>query len=198
MAAQKKQGEAITLPALNVKAVQLTVIGDSPLIVHAWSRKAKEQILAKQMKKAGGKKEAKDPEKDYSECFYYTPDGAYGFPAVGFKSAMVGACRFLDGIPMTVARGALHVERETVPVTGEPRPREDMVRVGMGTADIRYRPEFPEWSADLIVRYNADVLSAEQVTNLLNLAGFSIGIGEWRPERNGQFGRFHVATEADR
>jgi hypothetical protein len=32
--------------------------------------------------------------------------------------------------------------------------REDMVRIGMGTADIRYRGEFPEWSVDVPLRFN--------------------------------------------
>lgn len=72
-----------------------------------------------------------------------------------------------------------------------------MVRIALGTADIRYRGEFREWSADLAIRFNASVLSAEQITNLFNMAGFGVGVGEWRPERSGSFGMFHVATGAD-
>jgi hypothetical protein len=44
------------------------------------------------------------------------------------------------------------------------------------------------------VRFNANVLSAAQIVNLFNTAGFGVGIGEWRPEKDGQFGMFHVAT----
>lgn len=69
-----------------------------------------------------------------------------------------------------------------------------MVRVGMGTADIRYRPEFVDWRIPVTLKINASVISPEQVANLLNIAGFGVGIGEWRPEKNGQYGRFHVAT----
>lgn len=186
----------VELPPINIQTVRMTLIGDSPLIVHAWSEKAKRQMLDKQMKKASKAKEAKDPEADYDACFYRTPSGDYGFPAIGIKAAMVGACRFVD-MKMTEARGAFHIDCEMVQVIGTPRPREDMVRVGMGTADIRYRPEFPEWKIPVEIKFNAGVISAEQIANLLNTAGFAIGIGEWRPERNGQFGRFHVGNSGE-
>ena len=184
---------AITLPPIAVHAVRFDLIGDSPLIVHAWSEKAKRQMLDKQMKKAASAKAAKDPEADYQACFYRLPDGRYGFPTIGLKAAMISACRFAD-LKMTVARGAFHIGGELLEVIGDPRPREDMVRVGMGTADIRYRPEFPEWRIPVTLKYNASVISPEQLANLLNIAGFGVGIGEWRPERNGSYGRFHVAS----
>jgi hypothetical protein len=191
--------EALTieLPKLNLQTMQLVLIGDSALICHAWSKKSKTAMLNKQMKRAGTKKQAKDPEADYEESLYLH-DGRYGFPAVAFKSAAVDACRFVDGIKMTVARGAFHIVGEMIAIDGDPSPREDMVRVGMGVADIRYRGEFKEWRATLLVQFNADVISAEQVINLFNIGGFGVGVGEWRPERNGSYGRFHVATEEPR
>ena len=70
-------------------------------------------------------------------------------------------------------------------------------RVGMGTADIRYRPEFRDWKIPVSIKFNANAVSAEQIANLLNTAGFAIGIGEWRPERNGSYGRFHVGGESE-
>lgn len=191
-----KTATAIELPPLNIQTVTFVLIGDSPLIVHAWSEKAKRQMLDKQMKKATKAKEAKDPEADYEACFYKTETGAYGFPAIGVKAAMVSACRFVDA-KMTVMRGAFHIDCEMLTVVGEPRPREDMVRVGMGTADIRYRPEFVDWRIPVTVKFNASVISAEQIANLLNAAGFGVGIGEWRPEKNGSYGRFHVAAEGE-
>lgn len=187
----------ITLPPMSLQTIKLTVIGDSALICHAWSAKAKKQMLDKQMKKAVEKKAAKSPEQDYEDSLYRYPGGGFGFPAVGFKSAMVSACRFAEGVKMTELRGALHIIGELVKIHGEPRPREDMVRVGMGVADIRYRAEFPEWRAQLTITFNTSVISAEQIANLLNIAGFGVGVGEWRPERNGSFGRFHVASDRE-
>lgn len=193
---KKKQAETtevITIPQIEIGKTTIYIVGDSPLIMHKWSEKAKKQMLDKQMKVAKKGKDAKDPERDFQECIYYTPDGSYGFPSVAFKNAAVSACRFTDGTKMTVARGAFHVEGELVKiVSDEPIMREDMVRVGMGTADIRYRAEFRNWRADIPISYNKHALSLEQIINLFNLSGFGVGVGEWRPEKDGQFGRFHV------
>lgn len=191
-----KTATAIELPPLNIQTVTFVLIGDSPLIVHAWSEKAKRQMLDKQMKKATKAKEARQPEQEYEDALYRTETGCYGFPAIGVKAAMVSTCRFVDA-KMTVLRGAVHIDCEMLTVIGDPRPREDMVRVGMGTADLRYRPEFVDWRIPVTVKFNASVISAEQIANLLNAAGFGVGIGEWRPEKNGSYGRFHVAAEGE-
>jgi hypothetical protein len=182
----------ITLPALNIQMLQLRLVGDSPLICHAWSEKAKRQMLDTQMKKAKQAKAAKDPDADFRDSLYPHPDGGYGFPAVAFKAAAVDACSSIEGVTKVEARGAFHIMGDLVKINGTPTPREDMVRVGMGSADIRYRGEFREWSADIALRYNANVLSPEQIANLFNTAGFAVGVGEWRPQRDGSYGMFHV------
>jgi len=212
--AVKKESVGIELPRLDVQMMEVTLIGDAPLIVHAWSVKAKREMLDKQMKKAKGAKAAKDPKEDFQASLYKLPDGGYGFPSVAFKAAAVTAATSVAGITKVAARQAFHIVGEDIDVDGafdgvkmrqnlvriegsEARMREDMVRVGMGTADLRYRGEFWPWYAKVLVRYNANVLSAEQILNLLNTAGFAVGIGEWRSEKDGQAGSFHVATDKD-
>lgn len=192
MAAKPKNTESITLPRLNLQVIRLRLVGDSPLICHAWSEKAKREMLDKQMKRATQAKPAKDPQADYEQSLYRHPDGGFGFPSVAFKNAAVDACSSIAGVTKVEARGAFHIVGDMVKIEGEPTPREDMVRVGMGTADIRYRGEFRAWATDITLRYNANVLSPEQIANLFNTAGFAVGVGEWRPQRDGSFGMFHV------
>lgn len=212
--APKKEDVGIVLPQLNVQLMEVAIIGDTPLITHAWSAKAKREMLDKQMKKAKPGREAKDPRKDFEESLYKLADGGYGFPSVAFKAAAVTAVTSVSGLTKVAARQAFMVLGEDIEVTGafdgvkmrqnlvrvqgsEPRMREDMVRVGMGTADLRYRGEFFPWYAQLLVRFNANVLSAEQILNIINTAGFGVGIGEWRSEKDGQSGAFHVAQEGE-
>lgn len=74
-----------------------------------------------------------------------------------------------------------------------PIMREDMVRIGMGSADLRYRGEFRNWYIDCVLEYNANgAMSLEQIINCINAGGYVCGIGEWRPEKDGNFGMFHV------
>jgi len=192
MATKEKMGDSIVLPRLNIQGMRITLVGDSPLICHAWSEKAKKQILDKQQKKARQARAAKDPRRDFEESLYRHPEGGYGFPAVAFKAAAVDACSHVEGITKVQARGAFHIVGELARLDGEPRMRADMVRVGLGTADIRIRAEFPAWSTTLDIRYNGNVLSMEQIANLFNTAGFAVGVGEWRPQKDGSYGMFHA------
>lgn len=199
----------IVLPPMRIEVMRMSLVGDSPLISHAWSAKAKQMMLDKQMKKPRGAKEAKDPQECYRESLYLyngygfdealkraaKGEAAFAFPSVAFKAAAVDACSHVDGVTKVKARGAFHIVGDMVALKGEPRMRQDMVRLqGIGSpADIRFRGEFPEWSTEFEVRFNANVLSAGEIVNLFNTAGFAIGVGDWRPERNGSFGMFHVA-----
>ena len=43
-------------------------------------------------------------------------------------------------------------------------------------------------------RFNASVLSVEQLAFLISEAGMSYGLGEWRNEKKGIFGAFRLAS----
>lgn len=204
----------LDLPPLKLAHAELAIIGDTSLIVHAWSQKAKEQMLLQQMKLPRSR-EPKDPVDAFLRSMYRTDTNHYGIPAVGIKNAMVTACTSVEGITKTAARQAFIIVGERGKTKAafadlfspqdlqrllSPNPptlREDMVRLaGIGnTADLRYRAEFWPWACKLTIRYNQNVLSIDQLANLLNTAGFGVGLCEWRPERDGQSGTFHVGDE---
>lgn len=206
----------IELPDIELSRAEIGIMGRTPLIVHAWNPKAKEEMLLKQMKQPFTR-ETKSPVDAFMRSMYRTDDGYYGIPAVGIKNAMVTACTSVEGITKTAARQAfivlgergrakaafadLHSPVDLVRILSPnpPAMREDMVRLaGVGnSADLRYRPEFWPWGAKVSILYNENVLELKQLLNLLNTAGFGVGLCEWRPERNGQNGTFRVATEGD-
>lgn len=212
MATKKTTERIVEIPAIDIQTATIKVVGDSALIVHKWSEKAKKEMLDKQQKKAKTKgHEAKDPVRDFINSLYWlegepeekTEEGfaraiqngaRFGFPAVAFKAAAVAA-GYRTGVTKDKVsmNAAFHIDGEFVEINGVPKMREDMCKVGMGVADIRYRGEFKEWSATFQVKYNASAISLEQLVNLFNLGGFACGLGEWRVEKGGAFGMFHVA-----
>lgn len=200
MPVAKAQGE-ISVAPLNTEIMKVKIIGTTPLIFHKWDEKAIKMILDKQMKKAQKGREVRDPEKEYENSFYYDSEGNIAFPARNIKQAIVGSARFINGVQMTQLRGTIFVHGDAdgmIPITYKNKSmRQDMVTVGMGTADIRFRGQVEGWSMVISIEYDTDLLSAEQVINLLQRAGFSQGIGEWRAEKNGSNGGFRIASEEE-
>lgn len=214
----EKETVRVNLKRLNLKNINIALSGDSPLICHAWTRKARQEMLDKMMKVASTGRAIKDPVGDFRESLYPMPDGkGFGFPVIAFKAAAVDAANSAE-LKKTEMRAAFHVCGELTlikslallePVTDSDREyweqiapqrkygasmRSDMVRVGMGAPDIRFRPQFLEWSVEFQIRYNASVISVDQIVNLFNIAGFGVGVGEHRPQRDGSNGMFHVIT----
>ena len=217
MATKKAATEVIEIRPIEIKKVTIRIVGDTPLIMHAWSEKAKRMMLEEQMGVAKGKKkEAKNPVDDFIRSMYWLTqmpeDGTmesfeeaiangarFGFPVTAFKQAAISAAYRMGWAKDKMSmRGAFFIDSDENGMieihSDTPEMREDMVKVGMGTADIRYRGEFKNWYADLTISYNANgQYSLENIVNIINAGGYVCGVGEWRPERDGQNGMFHVA-----
>lgn len=211
-----KKDELIQITPISIKTVAIRIVGDTPLIVHAWSEKAKKMMLDAQMGKTKTKaKEKKDPFDDFIQSMYWlegkpeksTPEdfekavknGAkWGFPVGAIKQAANSAAYRMKWVKNQMElRGSYFLKTEygdMAEIKGcVPQIREDMVRVGMGTADIRYRGEFRDWYIDCIIEYNENgSMRLEQILNCINAGGYTVGIGEWRPEKDGSFGMFHI------
>ena len=214
----KKTTEVLEIRPIEIQKVNLRIVGDTPLIMHAWSEKAKRMMLEAQMGLAKGKKkEPKNPVEDFIRSMYWLTDmpeemteeafseaisnGArFGFPVTAFKQAAISAAYRMGWAKDKVSlRGAFFIDSDENGMieihSDTPKMREDMVKVGMGTADIRYRGEFANWYADMTISYNMNGnYSLENIMNIINAGGYICGVGEWRPEKDGQYGMFHVAN----
>lgn len=186
----------IVIKRPNIEVVRIHIEGTSPLICHRWSEKAKKKMRDKEMQKPKQAREPKDPERDYEDSLYRLEDGSgYGFPSVAFKAAIIRAGKQV-GMVMADLRTWLNVRGELTRIEGEPHMREDVVGVRTGT-EMRYRGQFDEWKAYPEIEFNESNLKVDQLVSLLASAGFGVGIGEWRPEKGGLYGRFRVTTVDD-
>jgi hypothetical protein len=103
---------------------------------------------------------------------------------------MISACK-LVGIVMTRAKLSVFVAADgidkndgtpLVKIIGDPRIHRATVRNETGVADIRWRPMWEKWSANVGVTWDEDQFSATDVMNLMHRAGVQVGIGEGRPD----------------
>lgn len=195
----------VSINRIGTETLRIPLLGTAPLIVHKFSEKSKRQMLdAMQGRKTP--KQPKDPDADYESALYRHDDGGYGFPVIAFKAASVGACRFFGkALPMTLARQCIFFDGEfskadgqkLARIQGEPHMREDVVRVGMGGTDLRYRPEFTEWQTVVDVTFVQSMLTRESVISLIDAGGMGVGVGEWRPEKKGDFGTYAIDDTRD-
>lgn len=224
-----KKVEEIAIRKMETVTAKIRIVGDSPLIVHAWSEKAKREMLDTQTgKNKTKKKPCKLPFDDFARALYWiTPmptetikdpcngeqrevvteelfdkavdEGAkFGFPANSFKMAGNSAAYRMGWVKNQMQlRGAYFISSEygeLAEIKGDvPMLREDTVRVGMGSSDLRYRPIFENWYCDLTLTIDKGYgLSLDDIVNVIQAGGSGVGIGEWRPEKDGIFGRYHV------
>lgn len=204
--------QRIEIKKIGTTTMLVPIIGTAPLIVHNFSEKSKRQMLEAQQGKKSPK-EIRDPQAEYGAAFYRIADenngpDRYGFPVTAFKAATVGAARFYGkDVKMTELRQFLFFHgiltkadpQQLVEITGEPEMREDIVRLGgmSRSADLRYRPQFVEWTAQLRITYVTSSLSESSVLSLVDAGGLGIGVGEWRPEKRGEFGTYQIDPSRD-
>lgn len=209
---KKEEGIAVIKPANLVQAT-IKVRGTAPLVINKFSKKAKDQLMAsmstpKSQKKSKSERPPRDYDADFEGARHRSAAGWDGLPASAFRAAMIDACRTV-GMVMTRAKMSVFVLADGFDVEdgmplvrilgADPERTESLVRNDNGGADIRIRPMWRNWEVDVRVEWDADMISAEGVINLLDRAGRQVGVGEGRPfskQSVGQgWGTFTVVTE---
>lgn len=188
MAAKKEATITITPP--NIERMTVILKGVTPLLTDN-GESAIEKIAETQTgPKQKTPKVARDPDADFQSSRYLMPDGTDAFPGRGIKRALKDAgIRNKAGVGTEIV-ATVQIDAELIPIEGdEPIMARHYVRHGGRVADLAYRAQYTNWKLRVPVSYNAGVIAREHVVSLFDLAGFSIGVGAWRPEKNGTFGR---------
>ena len=118
----------VSVPEPNIKTLHLKLVGTAPLIQNQFSEKAKRQILDKQLKVANKARAKRQPKKEFEGSLYLIKKGKFsydngdfstqpvkhtgdvGIPALWVKQATVAAARNIDGLAMTLLRGAIFIK----------------------------------------------------------------------------------------
>lgn len=189
---------AISPPKMAI--LHLHIRGVAPLMICRFSAKSMNSIKEKQ--KAGSTanvrktREARDFDADFQAARHLSREGWDGVNASAFRNAAIDVCRVAN-FKMTHAKLAVFVEADgfdvvdSVPLVrihseSEPQNSTMAVRNATGVMDLRARPLWTEWEMFPRIRFDMNVLTQNDVINLLMRVGQQAGIGEGRP--NGRAG----------
>lgn len=188
--------------AVGIKSIEVILVGrpGSPLVIHAFAEKAKQEIRDKQQKKAKKVKEERKPEQECEAAKYIDSKGRECAPITALKKAIITAASAFDDLTKVGLRQALFVDSvlspgsSLVPIetldgkSAKGVMREDAVTIGINTRGLSYRPEYKEWQLRVNIEYNPRLVSEEQLLALVDQAGWGVGICEGRPERSSALG----------
>lgn len=196
----KKIETKVNVRPLNEVRATFKIRGTAPLVQNRFGARPMQAMMDKQAEgstaKKGKKRVAKDFEALYEDAMHVSREGWYGIPAPAFRCALIESCR-TAGFTMTMAKMTVFCEADgfgkdgtpLVKITkGKPHRSDLAVRNATGVADIRSRPMFDEWEANVRLKFDGDAFTLEDVANLMVRAGVQNGVGEGRPNSKSSAG----------
>ena len=170
--------------------IDVSINGLAPLLQHRFPDA--EQIEDKVSKRSG----VPNREKELEQALYKLPTGEIYQLNSHIEGALVKAAK---NFKISGKRGKSYKDLINCAVFVTPEAiihknqkyvadRRAVVMPSTRGRVIRTRPRFDEWELDFQIEINDDQLPVEVVKQILDYAGSSVGIGDYRPK----FGRFIV------
>ena len=187
---------------------RIKVSGLSPIIHHNGAagldtRSPVSREIAAIAAKRGGNRTAADDERlrelEAQRALWLDESGAPTIPPTAIRAAIEAGARKRKQGPQV--RGGLMVlstsfkyDQETYGTCIEELGRSTQYTVPVvvnRSRILRTRAKFdPEWSCTFEVDVDDEQIDLGQLLEWLDIAGRQIGLGDWRPEKSGMFGRF--------
>lgn len=198
-----------TIHILEIKqgAIDVFIVGESPIICNRMTNKGARELLFPRGKKTAAEKASSlkhDPIAEFRASPYINnaPNAETRIQLLTtmFKKAMMTAALDQPGAKRTQIGRLTYVEGEHINVYGTPKVLMAVTRSAdiNKTPDIRTRAILPRWACKITVKFVRPNLRETDVVNLLAAAGVTSGIGDWRVEKgSGSYGRFRLAAADD-
>jgi hypothetical protein len=139
------------------------------------------------------------PEAAVDQKRFLDESGADCVPAIWFHRAMVDAAR-LGAVQVTPVRESVLVRGELVPISYAERSAKHFwfPLPGSRKKGVIAIPMYRGWSAELVVEYDEGEIAPHGILALLIFAGKRVGIGRFRPQKQGPYGTFGADVSAVR
>ena len=186
--------------------VKLIFTGVTPLVMHSDRYVDPLDKMTKQHKLLTSKRKKTDEDheaiarSEYLGALYYDKENGIHIPGANIKSCIVDAAK-LNKLGVEVKRSLIVID-ETVPLQYEgPKTPDGLLEdsrfvlaksVVVGQSRLmRHRPRFPAgWKLSVIVEVDDTRINLDELKNIMSNAGRYIGLGDWRPNKGGTYGRF--------
>jgi len=206
---------SVTISPPNIQTAAFTIEGTAPLVVHRFDKKVmqdfEDKIIEGSKPRGKRKFEPKNPDDICDAAKYFGRTGKEtweGFNASGVRLALISACRGAN-FKMTIAKQSLFVEADgwdintplvpLVRIVGKSEISKMIAKTETGVAMLCIRPMYNPWKAKLRIRFDADLFSLSDVSNLLARAGQCVGLCEGRPDSKNSggmgWGTFAIINE---
>jgi len=184
-----------------MKTVEVEIRGTTPLLVHRFTEESEQEKATRRIKV-----DNKDPREEAKRAAYIAQDGTFYISAFSIPNAMAsaGSNHKMRGSRKTlrfVVPCAVQIKTDTITIMNGAGPAKDFevdarpVTIPATKGRImRYRPRFNCWGLKFFLQVNDAMLALDDAQMLLNEAGQSVGIGDFRPEKRGPFGTFLVTS----
>ncbi len=190
-----------------MRTVRVKIEGKTPLLLHQFTDEAAQQATnGSRMVAVQG--ERGTPREQAEQSIYRDQDGRAVIPQPNLFRCLVDAGKFFKAgkakvttqksslIPACVAIEELVIPIEhKEPWDVDTRP----VRIpATGGRILRHRPRFNDWALAFTLNVDTDMMDVKLVRDIVDAAGQRIGLGDFRPDTKGPFGKFVVvAWEAE-
>jgi hypothetical protein len=196
----------IEMKPFATKYMEVTIVGDSDLVLNKMNDVTARQLINQRKDKAKDNEKPNEWEciitsmhwkngkpKDFSEkgLVKALKENAPCITGFGLKKSF-GDSVVRSGIDKYKTKFDLNVNivGDLVPIVfSEHFIDEKLISPKKGSPVLARLNRFSGWSATFTISYMENVYSAEQILNIINIAGFGSGIGSGR---SSGYGRYHV------
>ena len=97
------------------------------------------------------------------------------------KSSLIPACLEIDGVEISIrTKDGWEVDSRAVRIPAT------------GGRILAHRPKFNDWELEFTAYLDEEIMSSALLREILDAAGKRIGLGDFRPDCKGPFGKFVV------
>lgn len=141
-----------------------------------------------------GSPDHRSPEEHASLKLYRSSDGRPVIPGLNLFRCLAGAAASIQRSAAEVVH-ALGISQSVLPIDAPAGWLVDTRIVRDRTTGMRvlcHRPRFDAWRLQALLQVDEDLLPLTDARTLVVAAGDRVGLGDFRPDRHGPFGRFAI------